>query len=84
MERAAVMNDGYSPSRELKRLASIPLGIVYQCLAKYGVEPRTWMQAWGKRERAAFYKRIYSDPDYSHVRTSESSGHNKAMFAVKR
>ena len=80
--RLRTMNDGFSPSRELKRIASIPPGIIYQCLAKYGVEPKTWAQ-WNKHERAAFYKRIYSDPDYSHVRTSESSGQNKATFAVK-
>ena len=81
--RLRTMNDGFSPSRELKRIASIPPGIIYQCLAKYGVEPKTWMQ-WSKHERAQFYKRIYNDPDYSHVRTSESSGQNKAIFAVKR
>ena len=77
------MNDGFSPSRELKRIASIPLGIIYQCLAKYGVEPRTWMQ-WNKHERAKFYKRIYQDPDYAHVHTSETSGQNKAVFQVRR
>ena len=75
-------NDGFSPSRELKRIASIPLGIIYQCLAKYGVQPRTWMQ-WNKHERAQFYGRIYNDPDYSHVRTSETSGQNKAVFQAK-
>lgn len=64
------MNDGYNKSRDLKRVASIPLGIIYQCLAKYGVEARTWMQ-WSKYERAGFYRRIYQDPDYAHVRTAE-------------
>lgn len=76
------MNDGYNKARDFKRIASIPFGIIYQCLAKYGVEPRTWMQ-WSKHERAAFYKRIAFDPDYAHVRTSETSGQNKARFQVR-
>lgn len=65
------MNDGYNKARDFKRIASIPDTIIYQCLAKYGVEARTWMQAWTKHERMAFYKRIYQDPDYAHVRTVE-------------
>ena len=76
------MNDGYNKARDFKRVASIPLGIIYQCLAKYGVEPKTWMQ-WSKHERAAFYRRIASDPDYAHVRTAETSGQNRVRFQVK-
>ena len=64
-------DDGYNPSRDMRHVARLPFGIIYQCLAKYGVEPRTWMQ-WGKRERHAFYRRIIQDPDYKYTRTVDS------------
>ena len=65
-----VADDGYNKARDLRHVARLPLGIVYQCLAKYGVEPKTWMQ-WSKYERMGFYRKILLAPDYKDLRTVE-------------
>lgn len=50
-----------------KKLATIPIGIIYECLKKYGIPAGDFMR-WGKKEQFAFYKRIYQDPDYRYLR----------------
>jgi len=61
-KRLATLNDGYSPSREWKRVASIPLNVVYLWTQKYGVDPT----ADGNEELLA---RLLADPEWRHLRT---------------
>lgn len=51
-----------------QRVASVPYGVIYAALAKYGIMPGDWM-AWKKAEKMKFYRRIANDPDYKYVRT---------------
>lgn len=62
-KRLANEGKGYSPSRELRRVASIPLVIYEQ-----------WMQEdmpKGKKDQAAWIKRKLRDPEWRFLRTSE-------------
>jgi hypothetical protein len=56
-------NDGYSPSRELRRVASIPLVILYKWMHEEGWDPFD-------RRHADRLARKLNDPDWAHLRTA--------------
>lgn len=60
----ATHNDGYSPSRELRRVASIPVILQMEWIEKYGFNP---VYAADK----SVLKRLLNDPDYAYLRTAE-------------
>ena len=55
-------HDGYSPSRELQFVASIPLVVVMKWLAEDGID------VWNKNHWPAV-KRKLNDPEYRYLRT---------------
>ena len=63
------MNDGYSPSREFKRVASIPFAVFESWLIEDGLD---WSRYWqmGKREQAAYRARRLMSGDYRDLLTS--------------
>lgn len=67
-KRLQTMNDGYSPSRELKRVASIPFTVFEGWLAADGLD---WGRYWrmGRREQAAYRARKLSSSDWQYLRT---------------
>lgn len=54
----------YAADPELHRLASIPVGVAYMWLAKYGVE------AWNPEHLPAVI-RLLNDPEYQYLKTAE-------------
>jgi hypothetical protein len=60
-------NDGYSPSRELRRVGAIPFALIYQWLEKDGVNV---MNAGHDPHAAAYLMRKLNDPDYRYLRTA--------------
>ncbi|MCW5730427.1 MAG: hypothetical protein KIT20_06705 [Alphaproteobacteria bacterium] len=57
-------NDGYSPSRELRRVASIPPIVQLLWIERYGADPL----APGNE---ALLRRLLNSSEWSHLRTSE-------------
>lgn len=57
-------NDGYSPSRELRRVASIPAGVRLKIMAEQGWDP--WRPDLYPEKMAA----LLNDPDWRHLRTA--------------
>jgi len=57
-------NDGYSPSRELRRVASIPMALIYKWKHEEG-----W-DAFDP-EHADKLKQKLNDPDYAYLRTAD-------------
>ena len=55
--------DGYSKSREWKRVASIPIAVQLQWIQKYGCDPL------GKGNEKLL-KRILNDPEWRYLRTA--------------
>lgn len=55
--------DGYSPSRELRRIASIPLVIVEKWKNEFGVDVFN-------KDHAQAVRRLLNDPDWRYLRTS--------------
>ena len=55
--------DGYSPSREWRRIATIPIVVQLQWKQQYGVE------VWN-RDHLPAVKRLLNDPDWRWLRTS--------------
>lgn len=53
--------DGWSPSREWRKVASIPTAVYYEWLAKYGVDPLA-------KENSALLQRLLNDPDNAYLR----------------
>jgi len=64
---AQTLNDGYSPDRTLKRIASIPLVTVQQWMKDDGVN----FLALPKHEKQKYLRRKLNDPDYRWLRTSQ-------------
>lgn len=62
-KQLATLNDGYSPSRELRRVASIPMALVYKWLNEEG---------WNALHpaNAEKLKAKLNDPDYLYLRTA--------------
>lgn len=54
----------YAADPEMHRVASVPLGVAYQWLAKYGVE------AWNP-EHIDSVKRLLNDPEWRYLKTAE-------------
>ena len=67
-KRLQTMNDGYSPSRFMRRKASIPLGLARQWLQEDGInEVEFWQwKGWAQNE---YFRRKYQSSDFRHVRT---------------
>jgi len=58
--------DGFSPSRQRKLLASIPLTLAHKWLLEDGV---FWF-ALSKQEKRAWLRKKWNDPDFRYVRAS--------------
>lgn len=65
-KRLQTFNDGYTPSRDMKRIASIPLVICERWIKEDGVN---WL-ALPKKEKGEYLRRKLNDPDNRHLRTS--------------
>lgn len=74
-KRLQNLNDGYSPSREFRRLASIPL-VVWQQWQKEG------MPRFGY-ERKAWIRKKLADPDWQWLRTSSTPA-NRVSLSLKK
>lgn len=61
--RLRAEGDGYSPSRELRRIASIPTVVQFEWIRRYGVDPLA-------RGNEALLRRLLNDPDWRHLRTA--------------
>jgi hypothetical protein len=59
----ATENDGYTPSREFRRVASIPLTLIYKWLHEEG-----W-NALDRRHSDRLARKL-NDPDYAYLRTA--------------
>jgi hypothetical protein len=57
-------NDGFTPSRDMARVASIPVVVQYEWLKRYGVNIFD-------REHEARVRRLLNDPEWRYLRTSE-------------
>jgi hypothetical protein len=55
-------NNGYSPSKDLKHVASIPVGVILVWMERYGVDYATATDM-------EFIKKRLNDPDWKHLRT---------------
>lgn len=62
-KRLATAGDGYGPTRELRRIASIPLNVIALWKEKYGVDVFN-------RDHNDGVKRLLNDPDWRYLRTS--------------
>lgn len=69
-KRLRDMNDGYSPSREIRRIASIPLKLFERWLQDDGLTYQDYYCQMDRRERAAYRARKYMSSDYRDLRTS--------------
>ncbi len=67
-KRLQTMNDGYSPSREFKRVASIPFVVFEGWLAQDGLDWGKYSRM-GRREQAAYRARRLLSSDWKHLRT---------------
>jgi hypothetical protein len=66
--------DGYSPSRELKRFASVPLVVLEQWMKEDGVNSLLM----GAKEKGEYYKKKLADPRWKHLLTAaKPSARNK-------
>lgn len=61
--------DGYTPSRDLKHIASIPLVVAQKWMQEDGVN----FLALGKQDKAAYLRRKLNDPDWRYLRTSSGT-----------
>ena len=68
-KRLQTMNDGYSPSREFKRVASIPFVVFEQWLTEDGLD---WRRYWAmeRKEQAAYRARRLLSSDWGHLKTA--------------
>lgn len=68
-KRLQTHNDGFSKSRDLKRIASIPVNVY----AQWGMELGYDLNALSVDHRNAVIRRKLRDPDWAHLRTSGGS-----------
>jgi len=61
-------SDGYTPSREMQHVASIPIGVIDLWIQKYGVDPTA-------RGNEVLLMRLLNDPEWRELRTGP--GHLK-------
>jgi hypothetical protein len=62
-KRALVGGDGYTPSRDLRRIASIPPAVQLLWIERYGVDPL-------RRGNEDLLRRLLNDPEWMHLRTA--------------
>lgn len=55
--------DGYTPSRDMKRVASIPVSIIHKWLTEEGID------VWSGDQQDRLAKKL-NDPDYAFLRTA--------------
>lgn len=68
-KRLQTEGDGYSPSRELRRVGRVPLNLISQMLQQDGIsEPHYWQ--WPGWAQNRYLRKKLQDPDYRHLRTS--------------
>lgn len=58
------LGDGYSPSRDIARVASIPIVVQYEWLRRYGVEVFN-------PDHEPWVRRLLNDSEWRYLRTSE-------------
>ena len=63
-EKRSLGRSYYAEDPDMHRVASVPLGVAYQWLAKYGVE------AWNP-EHMDRIKRLLNDPEWRYLKTAE-------------
>lgn len=68
-KRLQTMNDGYSPSREFRRVASIPFVIFERWLQDDGLTYYDYCVKMDKREQAAYRARKLLSNEWKHLRT---------------
>jgi len=68
-KKLATHNDGYSPSREIRRKASIPLNLVNTWLDEDGIS-KVAFWAWPGREQRAYCAKRYQSSEWMHLRTA--------------
>jgi len=68
-KRLQNLNDGYSPSRELKRVGSIPLQVAEKWRIEAGLGVEFWQ--WPKKEQNAFFLKRLRSSDNRHFRTAD-------------
>jgi hypothetical protein len=61
-KRRQNLNDGYSPTRDLQHVASIPVGVIQLWIQKYGVDPTS-------KGHEVLLARLLNDPDWRWLRT---------------
>lgn len=62
-KRARSAGDGYSPSRELRRVASIPVAVQFEWIRRYGADPLA-------KGNEKLLRRLLNDPEWAYLRTS--------------
>lgn len=62
------LNDGYSPSRTLRRKWSIPVGLAQQWIMEAGLNPAEFWQ-WPRKAQNDFFRRRINSNEYSDLRT---------------
>jgi len=62
--------DGYSPSRDLKKVASIPMVVAEQWCNEDRAAGRPAWLTLPKAEKHAYVRRKLNDPDWQHLKTS--------------
>lgn len=67
-KRLQALNDGYSPSRELKRKASIPVVVLLDWLRKDGISPRMYFRR--PKAYAGWLRKKLHDPDHRYFLTA--------------
>ena len=67
---AQSMGDGWTPSRDMRRVASIPLVIWEQWILETNGRLHNGMT---KRERKRFVERKLKDPEYAFLRTADNT-----------
>ena len=77
-QRLATMNDGYSASRELKRVASIPLSLAEQWVREAGLSPAAFWR-WPAADRNEFFRRKYRSSEFRKLLTAPSNTESR-MF----
>ncbi len=55
--------DGYTPSREMRKIASIPLVILEKWKNELGID-------WNNKNHAPAIRRLLNDPDWRYLRTA--------------
>jgi hypothetical protein len=62
-KRAMTSGDGYSPARELRRIASIPVTVQLHWIERFGADPLA-------KGNEAWLRRLLNEPEWRHLRTA--------------